>query len=513
MKKLSLYSLRRSLCPYACGFCAALLLANGGAAFAQSFGSVDNDKPESETVVDNQKGFTAQVDIDTNLFQATKTAFGDAKDRYRGGNLHRTESFLIDNYPFGGFNILDDTRAAFGYNGDWYGGNLSLNSGGLGGIKAWLSFFDGKIKISAGDDIGYGYADSQGADAGLRVYDDNVRTTADRNNATVDSNRNPDNITQDKGILFEFDLAPLKLAFAGRGNIDDVSANIGSVISASNDDPIYGHNFQYGVNAGANLGDGLAKVNGAYILQSVKLGGQYEYNGTADKIIARGADAETWTHLFGLYASYYPWADDRLGFTLGYVGEFVKYLDEYNIDYKTKVPGIFKHGLNLTARYKTDKLTVKTDHNYSFWSDKNYNIYNLYKPDENIFKDFGLLADTDANADKADISHSFLWNGIGASYLFTPVLEGSIYTRNLLRTDEAGDYKLTTMYFSLELKSTFHISTQVEAYCGITWHYTGRTASEGIARASGEFGTNPPKETGDSVNMIQIPIGFTVKLQ
>jgi hypothetical protein len=72
---------------------------------------------------------------------------------------------------------------------------------------------------------------------------------------------------------------------------------------------------------------------------------------------------------------------------------------------------------------------------------------------------------------------------------------------------------MTINYFSLELKSTFRIGAHVEAYGGITWHYTGRTVSESLARHSGEFGANTPKGTRDFVNMIQIPVGFTVKLQ
>jgi predicted porin len=130
-------------------------------------------------------------------------------------------------------------------------------------------------------------------------------------------------------------------------------------------------------------------------------------------------------------------------------------------------------------------------------------------------QDYGLMADTNAVASAmSDVAHSFLWNGIGASYRFTPVIEGSIYTRNLLRTDESSDYKMTTMYFSLEIKSTFHLSPNVEAYGGITWHYTGRTTSASIAQESKEFGAeNPAKETQDLVNVIQIPVGITVKLQ
>ncbi|MDR1466763.1 MAG: hypothetical protein LBI40_04015 [Treponema sp.] len=495
-------------------FCyCGMMLCCAWSVFAQSFGSVDNDKAETETVIDERKGFTAQVDIDTNLFQMTQTKFSDAKERFQ-----RTDYFLIDNYPLGGFNILGDTNVAFGYNGEWYGGNLSVNSGGLGGIKAWLGFFNNKLKITAGDDIGYGYADSQGADAGLRVYDDNVRTNnggqPDDDDTTVDSSKNPDNITQDKGLLIEIDLDPLKIAVAGGGNVSDVAAAIGSVQADNTKyDPMYGYNFQYGANVGYKIG-GLAKLNGSYVLQAAKDETKYEYNPRADKIVPRVADAETLTHLFGAYASVYPWGDDRLGVTVGYAGVFIKYLDAFSYDSETTMPQIFKNGVNLTARYKTDKLTIKTDHNLSFWTDKNYRIYNWYKPDESKLKDYGLLNKSNDSSDMSDVSHFFLWNGLGASYKFTPVIEGSIYTRNLLREDKTEEYKMTISYFSLELKSTFHFSPNVEAYAGITWLYTARTASESLARQTTEFvGGNAPKQTDDFVNMIQIPVGFTVKLQ
>jgi hypothetical protein len=442
----------------------------------------------------------------------SQTGFSDRKERFE-----RADSFLIDNYPLGGFNVLDDTNVAFGYTGEWYGGNLSVNKDGLGGVKAWLGFFNNKLKITAGNDIGYGYADSQGADAGLRVYDDNVRTNNDGLNddddTTIDSSKNPDNITQDKGLLIEIDLDPLKIAIAGGGNIIDMANNIGSFRRADNNESIYGHNFQYGANIGYKIGE-LAKVNGSYILQADKDEYQYEYNRPTDKIIATAPDAETWTHLFGAYASVYPWGDDRFGVTLGYAGVFIKYLDEFSTASESVMPQVLKNGVNLTARYKTDKLTIKTDHNLSFWNDKNYKIYYLYKPDAQTMKDYGFLPKSDSNSNMSDVSHFFLWNGIGASYKFTPIIEGSIYARNLLRQDNTADYKMVINYTSLELKSTFHISPNVEAYMGVTWHYTGRTASESLAKGSGEFvGANAPKQTEDFVNMIQIPVGFTVKLQ
>jgi hypothetical protein len=494
--------------------------------FAQSFGSVDNDKAETETEVDEERGFTAQVDIDTNFFQMTNTKFSDAKNRDK-----RTDFFLVDNYPLAGFNVFSDTNVSFGYNGGgggWgglasYGGKFTLSGDGdkalLGGVRAYLGFWDDKIKITGGNDIGYGYADSQGADAGLRVYDDNVRTNNngynDDDDTTVDSSKNPDNITQDKGLLIELDFDPLKIAIAGSGNISDFAKNMGSVMSASNNDAIYGHSLQYGMNVGGKIGD-IAKIHGAYIVQSVKLETSYEYNSSVDGIIANAPDAKTTTHLFNVYASVYPFSNDSLGITVGYAGVFSQYLKEFSVNSQTNMPQVLKNGINLTARYKLfdDKLTIKTDHNFSFWSDKNYKIYYLYKTDAQKMKDYGLLAKSNASSDVSDVEHTFLWNGIGATYQFTPLLEGSLYARNLIRTDKTPEYKMVIDYFSLELKGTFRPHPSVECYAGITYHYTGRTTSESLATDLGEFGTGiPGKETHDSVNMIQIPIGFTVRLR
>lgn len=220
-----------------------------------------------------------------------------------------------------------------------------------------------------------------------------------------------------------------------------------------------------------------------------------------------------WTHLFGVYGSYYPFGNDRLGFTLGYAGTFTKNLDEFSVDSKTAMPAVFKSGVNLTARYQTDKFTVKTDHNFSFWQDKNYKIFYLYKPDAQRMKDYGLLDKNNDASDVSDVSHTFLWNGLGASYKFTKTLEGSVYTRNLLRIDETPEYKMAIDYFSVEVKSTFRLGANVEAYTALVYRYTGRTVSESLPAILNEFGPNAPKETTDSVHMFQIPIGFTVKLQ
>ncbi|MCL2127072.1 MAG: hypothetical protein FWH38_02355 [Treponema sp.] len=481
-------------------------------AFAQSFGSVDHDKADTVFEISEDRGFTVQVDIDTSLLQATKVGFSDEKERFL-----RSGYSLVDNYPFGGTNILDDTNVGFAYNGDWFGGGVSVNRYGLAGIKAWIGFWENRLKVSAGNDIGYGYADSQGADAGLRVYDDSVRNTGEgeKENETIDSNKNPDNITRDQGFLFEIDLNPVKIALAAGGNFVDLGKNMGSVQNVRTgtyvQEPVYGHRLQYGVNIGGKIGD-YAKINGAYILQSEKNETLYEYLLASREMAPKQADTELSTHLFGLYGSVYPFGDDSLGITAGYAGMLVRYLDEFSAGSKTVKPLIMKNGVNLTARYKTGRLTVKTDHNYSFWSDKNYRIFNLHKPYVSLV-DYGLRsADTNA-ADFADVTHSFLWNGIGASYNFTPVIEGSLYTRNLIRTDETPRYRMVNDYFSVELKSTFHLTRSVEAYASIVYQYTGRATSRELSEDVFEFPSGAPKETSDSKSVIQIPVGFTVKLQ
>jgi hypothetical protein len=491
----------------------AMPLLVAGMLYAQTFGSVDNAEADTEIEVDTEKGFSAQIDIDTNLFGMTQTTFSDAKDRF-----HRTDYFLADNLPFGGFNVLDDTYVGFGYNGGWYGGNFSVGSGGLGGIKAWVSFFDNKFKITAGNDIGYGYADSQGADAGLRIYDDNAAPGTAVDKTTVDSNKNPDNITQGKGILFELDFDPLKIAIAGGSNLTDFATNMGSTGVDNNMDPTYGLEFQYGVNIGGKIGgvdSPFAKVNAAYVLQYKKDKTKYEAQPGGDQY-ATSPGAETQTHLAGVFAAFYPARDDTLGITVGYAAELTQYLKEYG-QYNTEavMPQVFKNGINLTARYKpSEKLTLKTDHNYSFWTDRNYRIFNFFKPEENTLIDYGTeKAPLGGAGYSSNVYHSLLWNGIGASYIFTPVVEGSVYARNLLRTDKTPEFTMTNDYMSLELKGTFRFSPSVEAYCGINAQYTLRTVSEDLVVLSHEYLKGTPAEAVDSVFALKIPVGFTVRFK
>jgi len=490
-----------------------LLTVSLGTVYAQAFGSVDHDKAEIIFDIDDTRGFTAQAGIDTNLFQTTSATFSDYKERFL-----RSGYSMVNNYPFGGINIFDNTNLGFAYNSSWYGGNVSVNSGGLGSIKAWIGFWNNKLKISAGSDIGYSYADSQGADAGLRVYDDSVRNTGEgeKENETIDTSKNPDNITRDQGVLLELELAPIKIALAGGGNFADMAKDQGSVMmvrtATYRQSPVYGHKLQYGMNIGGKIGN-IAQINGSYILQSIKDETLYEFNQTIQKIVPKQADTEITTHMFSLYTSVYPFRDNTFGITLGYAGVLVEYLKEFSANSKTVMPRIMKNGVNLTAACTVGKFTVKTDHNYSFWEDKNYRIFNLHKPYVDL-KDYGLKsADTNA-ADFANVSHSFIWNGIGVIYEFTKVIEGSVYMRNLIRIDATPGYRMMNDYYSVEVKSTFNFSPMVQAYTGFVFQFTGRVTSKDLSLDVSEFAPGfTAKQTNDTKTAFRFPIGVKIKLQ
>jgi len=494
-------------------FLTILLCASLSSVYAQAFGQIEHDETDTAIQVDYGRGFTAQIEIKSNLFQLTHVEFSDAPERDR-----RTDYTLINNFPFGATNFLDGTGVRFGFNGDRFGGAFSINKNGIGGIRAWVGFLDNKLRVSAGNDIGYSFADAQGAGAGLRVYDDHVRNIGEgeAENPTIDSNKNPDNITGGRGILFEIGLDHVTIALAAGGNLGDITRNMGSVLMVRSgtftQEAVYGHSMHYGVNIGNKIGN-IAKINTAYIFRSEKQESMYEFNASIGQIIPRRPDAHVMTHQFGTYGSLYPFRDDSLGITVGYAGVIERYLDEFLVGATTVQPKVFKSGINLAARYKLGQLTLRTDHNYSFWTDKNYRIFNLHKPHVDL-RDWGLMSADTVAADMADVYHGFLWNGLGASYRFTQTLEGSVYARNLARVDEAAQLRMFNNYFSVELRSTFYISPSVEAYMGLVFEHTGRRTSRELSATVGEFpAAFTPRDTFDSRTMVQIPIGLTVKLQ
>ncbi|MCL2410441.1 MAG: hypothetical protein FWC97_02245 [Treponema sp.] len=492
--------------------------------FGQAFGTVDHAEQDEVLIIDTERGFTAQVEMNSNMFQMTMANFSDEVQRFR-----RSGYSLINNYPFGNINVLDGTSVGFAYNAEWFGGTLSVNSGGLGGVRAWVSFFDDMIKVTAGNDIRFTFANSQGAGAGLRVYDDRVRNVAavGSENPTIDSNINPDDITQGSGILFELDLdsrgiAPVVIAFAGGGNPLNLGGDHGSFqflpTGSFTARSVYGKRMQYGANIGTIIGD-IARFNVSYIWQHEIDQTLFQYIEAEDIIVPRGANTEITNHVFGSFGSFYPFRDDSLGITIGYAGILVQYLEEFSFSavtgsaFQTVMPQVFKHGINFAARFRHGSLTLVTDHNFSFWTDKNYRIFNLHSPDP-LLTDHGLRSADTAAADIANVNHTFLWNGFGISYQFTPGLEGTFYARNLLRIDETPQFRMLNSYFSVEARANFRLGSTVEAWAGIVYQYTWRTVNQELNERVNEFPSgNTAADTVDTLSMFQIPIGLRVRLQ
>jgi hypothetical protein len=457
---------------------------------------------------DDARGFTATADIDANALEIKSKNYSDETERqYAHGNT----SVL---YPFGGFNYKDDTSVSFSYDGGFYGGKLSLNdlvegSGdGIGGIKVWVKPFGSLLTITAGTDIGAGYADSLGADPGMRIYTGGTPSE-------WDANKNPDNITQDKGLLLEFNIAPVIIALAGQYHTSQVLS-----IEISNSEharwvDVDQRSYGYGMRIGSEIGS-FGKVNVSYINQYTNIGANNYRINRDNEAVPAFADAEIGTHMFGAYASLTPLED--FGISIGYDGIFTKYMDEFYSGIsmvKTLLPQVFQNAVNLNLRYTgIPKVTLRTDHNISFWQDRDYRIFNVPG-----WGNSGLDSES-LGSDYADVNHLFLWNGLGFAYKFTEEFKFNFYMRNLLRQDTAvqkngAEYIRVADKVVVEAKAIFNLNKSVELYAGITFEDMITFSSKDInAQIANKFTSGAePMATTDMEIVIKIPVGMTIKLE
>jgi hypothetical protein len=455
---------------------------------------------------DDAGGFTATVDIDANALEIKSTSYSDETERQFA---HGSTSVM---YPFGGFNYKDDTAVSLSYDGGFYGGSLSLNDlaedngDGIGGINVWVKLFDSRVKITAGNDIGAGYADSLGADPGMRIYNGNTPST-------WDANRDPDNITQDHGLLLEFNIAPVTVALAGQYHAAQVRSlevpNSGHAQWVDVDQREYG----YGMRVGSEIGP-WGKINISYINQYSNIGANNYRLDRNNEAVPAVADAETGIHMFGVYASLTPFND--FGVSVGYNGIYTKYLDEFysaSTMVKVLLPEMFQNAVNLNIRYTgIPKLTLRTDHNLSFWADRDYRIFNVPG-----WENSGLNSEA-LGSSYAEVNHLLLWNGLGASYQFTEIFKVELYLRNLFRQDSAiqkngAEYIQVRDQVFAEAKTVFTLNKNVELYVGVSFENLLTTATKDInAQIAAKFVDGvEPKATIDTEMVIKIPVGMTIK--
>jgi hypothetical protein len=458
------------------------------------------------------KNFTVTVDIDASLFQYKENTYGSERER-----KNTFDKKTVEHLPFGGFEMINDTSVSFSYEGKHYGGNISLDDkDGIGGIKVWGKF-GSVFKITAGDDIGAGYADSLDADPGMRVY-----TGVGSVNSAWDASTDPDNITQDKGVLLELFIKSFTLALAGQ--YYDGSTTGVPVYPSDNDYSVWEtvdqKKYGYGARLGWDSGD-WGKFNVSYINQYNNSNeGDYGYDLAARKVVPVHANSETNVHMFGAYASLKIPLVPGLAFSLGYSGVYTKYLDEFYQTagatgmIETLVPSVYQQGFNFNARYTgIPKLTLRTDHNYSFWTDRDYTVFHTSRGN------YGLDSNVEGAA-LADVDHWLLWNGVGAAYQFTGSFKLSLYIRNLYRQDAASgnetSWKVNWDKLVGELTATFKpFGDNAEFYVGFTLERQEHFSSKEVNTLVKDWFASwaAPSDTTDVELVYKIPVGMIIKLQ
>jgi hypothetical protein len=488
---------------------ALLLLMTG-------FGIVFAEPPELPKM---PAGFEVNLNLDADLFELQKIEKSDMELRKEAGrNVGQTVA-----WPFSNFNWNGDTNLFITYNGGFFGGAFGLCAESpadnymvkVSTARAWVKPFGGFVKITGGLDIPANYADSLDADPGMRIYNGNEQ-------AEWDHSRDPDNITQDEGILLEGFVGPVTLALAGRYYLPTLFTK-----SLNPSDPPETQNTKYtsmeqkqysfGARVGSEIGE-WGKVNASYIIEYSNATGENYAPNRDHVLVPTTGDAEITSHLFGLYASLTPL--QHLGVSLGYNGIITRYVDQvYRVQdmHDITLPVIFRQAVNLNLRYRgIPRWTFRTDNNVSFWTDRNYTIFGFSAP-----KDMGIVPESQS-AGYADVDHFLIWNGLGVGYQLTETVKLELYARNLYRRDIARDFDDEEILFTRnkifgELKGIWQPNDALELSVGLVLEnqltVISEDANKRLVGGADGFGMSANvKETKDSVFVVRIPLKMIIKM-
>jgi len=476
------------------------------------------------------RGFGAELNLDFDAFRLDNLEKSDEELRYQAArNTGKTVA-----WPFGGYNWYTDSTVVLTYNRGIFGGEFSLNVSApsvnniflpkIGSLNGWIRPFDW-FKLTAGLYIPSEYIDNLDADPGMRIYNGVTRDN-------WDGSRNPDNITQDEGVLLEGFAGPVTIGFAGRYYMPNLFS--WAVNPSDPDDAVkytkYAKmeqaTYSFGGRAGYD-GGGWGKVNASYIVEYANNSGNNYTLDRDNNVVPNVGRAEVTSHLFGLYASLTPLSD--LGLTLGYNGIYTKYLDEFYSGtgdngnwHKTALPWVYRQAVNLNARYKgVPRWTFRTDNNVSFWTDKDYTIYDLTTGEAN----YGLVTETQGSG-YADVDHLLIWNGLGVKYELTPAWRLELYARNLYRRDTArGAYNnierelaFTRNMVSGELKGVWQPLEDMEFSMGLVLENTVTIVSEDVhkllvGRTDGFTVAANVRETTDTNFVFRIPLKMIIRIR
>ena len=408
-------------------------------------------------------------------------------------------------------NFFEDANITVSYETDRFGGRIAVDGGGLGGFMAWVQFTP-FFRLSAGD-IDAKFADSLGADPGLRVYTGNTI-------GTWQQYVNPDNIIGEQGLMLDFFFGPLSIGAVATTN--EITGLRYSRPQAWDGEVIMGRLWEYSGRIGFDLdslGFGeLGTVNVSYNIRYESVAGRFHVPTGMDTVHPIQADAEVVRHRIGAFASLTP--TSNFAVTLGWASEITRYLDEFvpvsdTVD--TAWPRIFKQGLNLNARFTgIPRFTLRTDHNFSFWNDKDYTIFRL--GDRSLYMNTMAAHIVEGFA---DVEHRILWNGFGAFFQVTDHWNVGIYARNLRRTNTARDRDdsdrdiwLVLNEFSVEPRLTWRLNENIEFFAALNYTFLTEemSAEANRNRTPLPFPSGYERATRDVRQVFSVPLGFTMRL-
>ena len=455
------------------------------------------------------------LDVMFNVVEYDSFTFSDQE--IRAGGIVNYSYLQVG--PLDGNWFTEDSVIRFSYTSENFGGSMVLRPADFGTPpwRAWVNIGP-MFRVSAGNDIESIYADPQDADPGLRVY------TGDPGRTGWDGYLNPDNITQDSGFLLEGFFGPVTAALTGvvletDRRVEVVTDGLNQFISEN-------RNLRFGGRIGSEIGN-WGRINASYIISYERQGGSFHVREA--ELVPSIARAEIYRHHFGVFASLTPL--ENLGVTIGYGGVRTGLLDRfYDIALGTRQetiqPIIMQNALMLHARWADviPGLTLRTDHNYTFWMDKNLASLGaisgwIDKGPESVTR----------FPNSPDVAHSVLWNGIGVSYRLTNMIGLELYVRNLHRrtfaqgtTDgnigaDGEEFILGRNEFFVEPKLVINLTPFMRVDLAVAIITTTTTASADLnLRGRNLFrpyegSPNRRLETRDSVLQIQVPIGLIMQ--
>jgi len=491
-------------------------------------------------------GFEVGINVEVSGFELRERAKSDVDLRREAasvgdeGQVGRTTLL-----PFGGHNWYSGTSLSFSYDGGFFGARLSLDvTAGdrndmywdedrrewrrrfpisAGDIMAWVRPFD-FFRIAIGRGIASYFIDSQGG-YGLRVFTGSERDNWDAHRSAVD-------VVQNEGVLLEGFFGPVSVALAGR--YYDTSLFGHSTTHLHPGAPpntmfaiMEQRNFSFGGRIGGEFGP--VRINASYILEFDNMTGRNFGPDRDGNLVPITGEAEFTRHLFGVHGSVNP--VPGLGISFGYTGLLHQFPEQiwspgHNEMRDITLPTVFQQGISLNARFTgVDRWAFRTDHNVSFWGDKDFSIYGFA-----ALRNAGLDTATDLTRSFPTIGHFLVWNGVGVNHQLTDDFTLDLYVRNLhRRTLAEGDvhagrpnsrYLFTRNMTVAELRGTWHPRDNFEFFIGIDIENTITTLSEDVAiSAAGTPARDTfvrqadAREIRDTDFVFRIPIGMIVRIR